>query len=66
MHSRPVYFATSGFVDTPVYARHTLCTGHILTGPAIVEQLDTTTVIYPGQQAMVDAYGNLHLRWSRR
>jgi N-methylhydantoinase A len=66
MHSRPVYFAASGFVDTPVFARHTLCAGHAITGPAIVEQLDTTTVIYPGQQATVDAYGNLHLRWSRR
>jgi N-methylhydantoinase A len=66
VQSRPVYFADSGFVDTPVFARHTLGAGHIITGPAIVEQLDTTTVIYPGQQTSVDTYGNLHLRWSRR
>jgi N-methylhydantoinase A len=66
VQSRPVYFASSGFVDTPVFARHTLAAGHVITGPAIVEQLDTTTVIYPGQQTTVDAYGNLHLRWSRR
>ena len=30
-----------------------------LTGPAIVEQLDTTTVIEPGDRARVDALGNL-------
>ena len=66
VQSRPVYFASSGFVDTPVFARHTLGAGHVITGPAIIEQLDTTTVIYPGQQTSVDAYGNLHLRWSRR
>jgi N-methylhydantoinase A len=66
MQSRPVYFADSDFVDTPVFARHTLAAGHVISGPAIVEQLDTTTVIYPGQQTTVDVYGNLHLRWSRR
>ena len=31
----------------------------VLTGPAIVEQPDTTTVIEPGMHARVDAYGNL-------
>jgi N-methylhydantoinase A len=66
VQSRPVYFASSGFVDTPVFARYTLGAGHVITGPAIVEQLDTTTVIYPGQQTSVDVYGSLHLRWSRR
>jgi N-methylhydantoinase A len=64
--SRTVYFASTGTIDTPVFARHTLCAGHVVAGPAIIEQLDTTTVLYPGQQATVDAYGNLHLRWSRR
>jgi N-methylhydantoinase A len=66
MRSRAVYFAGTGFVDTPVFARHTLRPGHAVTGPAIVEQLDTTIVIYPGQHATVDAYGTLHLRWHRR
>jgi N-methylhydantoinase A len=66
VQSRAVYFTSTGFVDTPVFARHTLCPGHAITGPAIVEQLDTTTVIYPGQHAAVDAHGTLHLRWHRR
>lgn len=57
--SRPVYFTGPGFVDTPIFARRTLRAGHTLHGPAIVEQLDTTTVVYPGYEAVVDAYGNL-------
>jgi len=57
--SRPVYFTGLGFVDTPILARQTLRAGHMLHGPAIVEQLDTTTVVYPGYKAVVDAYGNL-------
>ena len=57
--SRPVYFTGPGFVDTPIFARRTLRAGHTLHGPAIVEQFDTTTVVYPGYEAVVDAYGNL-------
>ncbi len=59
---RAVFFSGPGFVDTPIFARHTLGAGHIIPGPAVVEQLDTTTVIYPGHQAVVDAYGNLLMR----
>jgi N-methylhydantoinase A len=47
------------FIDTPVYERNALVPGQKLTGPAIVEQVDTTTVIYPGQRATVDMWGNL-------
>ena len=32
-----------------------------LAGPAIVEQLDATTVIEPGDQVRVDALGNLEI-----
>src|SRR6185503_4542807 len=47
--------------DTPVYRREQLEVGAALTGPAIVEQLDTTTVIEPGDRARVDALGNLEI-----
>jgi N-methylhydantoinase A len=63
--ARAVYFAGLGFVDTPVFARHTLCAGHALRGPAIIEQLDTTTVVYPGHQTVVDPSGNLLMRSTR-
>ncbi|HEV8632752.1 MAG TPA: hydantoinase/oxoprolinase family protein [Chloroflexota bacterium] len=59
---RPVYFEElGGRVPTPVWARTALVPGQRLTGPAIVEQADTTTVVYPGQVAEVDAAGNLIL-----
>jgi N-methylhydantoinase A len=48
-----------GFEDTPVYKRADLPTGFELAGPAIVEQLDTTTLIYDGHIAHVDRYGNI-------
>jgi hypothetical protein len=36
-----------------------------VTGPAIVEQLDTTTVIPPGHRARVDRVGNLVIQTTR-
>ena len=35
--------------------------GDTLDGPAIVEQLDSTTVVWPGGRARVDAWRNLVL-----
>jgi N-methylhydantoinase A len=58
--SRQVYFEEAGgFVDTPVYPRSQLVVGQDCVGPAIVEQRDTTLVVYPGQQACLDASGNI-------
>lgn len=57
---RKVYFTeTATAVDCPVYERASLGAGAIVPGPAIVGQLDSTTVILPGQHARVDAAGNL-------
>ncbi len=57
---RPVYFKEAGeFVDCPVYDRPRLHPGNLIPGPAIVEQMDATTVILPGQHADVDPWGNL-------
>ena len=47
--------------DTPIYQRHTLTVGQTIEGPAIVEQLDTTIVVHPGDLAEVDPWGNLVL-----
>jgi N-methylhydantoinase A/oxoprolinase/acetone carboxylase beta subunit len=57
---RRAYFG--GYVATTVYERARLPLGARLTGPAIVEQDDTTTVIPPGVTALVDDAGNLRLR----
>ena len=57
---RPVYFAEAkGFQETAVYDRYRLCPGHTFTGPAIVEEIDSTSLIHPGFKAEVDRYGNL-------
>ena len=61
--SRAVYFAESGgAVDCAVYDRYGLGPDFDISGPAIVEEVDSTTVIHPGYRAAVDRYGNLFLR----
>jgi N-methylhydantoinase A len=48
-----------GYVDTPVYDYRALRSGHVITGPAIVE-VPTTTVVVPGEMTgTVDHLGNL-------
>ena len=57
---RPVLFdAGEGYLDTPVYDRVRLRAGAVIAGPAIVEQLDSTTVILPGMKASVEKFGNI-------
>ena len=57
---RRVWFENN-WHDTDIYRREHLAVGATLKGPAIVEQLDTTTVIEPGDRARVDALGNLEI-----
>jgi N-methylhydantoinase A len=58
--TRPVYFEETGsFVDCPIYDRARLRPGNVLPGPAIIEQMDSTTVVLPGQRASVDRWRNL-------
>jgi N-methylhydantoinase A len=59
--TRPVWF-DGGWHDTPVYRREHLPADARFAGPAIVEQLDCTTVIEPGSTVAVDAIGNLVVR----
>lgn len=57
--TRPVWFAETGWTETPIVPRASLPPGSVLDGPAIVEQLDTTIVLSPGMRAEADAIGNL-------
>ncbi len=50
-----------GWCEAPVYARTDLSAGAVVAGPAIVEQLDTTTVLVSGWQATVEPLGSLRL-----
>jgi N-methylhydantoinase A len=58
--SRMAYFEElGGYVDTPIFRRESLAVGDEFVGPAIVEQADTTLVVYPTQRAVLDDAGNL-------
>jgi N-methylhydantoinase A len=54
---RQVWF--NGPVETPIYWRDHLPLAAEIQGPAIVEQMDTTIVIDPGDKAVQDADGNI-------
>jgi N-methylhydantoinase A len=56
--TRSVWF-DGGARDTPVYRRERLPPGAAFDGPAIVEQLDCTTVVEPGNRVAMDPLGNL-------
>ena len=59
---RTVCLAPGDTTDCPVYDRASLRPGHALEGPAIVEQLDSTTPIFRRDTALVDGAGNLVIR----
>ncbi|MGE0687574.1 MAG: hydantoinase/oxoprolinase family protein [Dehalococcoidia bacterium] len=44
--------------EVPVYSRDLLLAGNLIEGPALVSQLDSTTLVAAGWLALVDAYGN--------
>ena len=52
----------SGAVEAPIYERARLGAGDVVSGPAILTQLDATTLLLPGQQADVHKTGSLIVR----
>jgi len=59
---RPVYWAdVKRRLDTPVYDGDRLVPGNRIDGPGIVETLDTTVVVHPGQTLSVDKFSNFAL-----
>ncbi len=56
--TRAVWFE-GGFRDTPIYQREKLPLSAKFTGSAVIEQLDCTTVIEPGNRVVLDVLGNL-------
>jgi N-methylhydantoinase A len=54
---RRVAIGGSGHVDCPIYRRDDLLCGDRLSGPAIVEERDSTTVVGPGDAAEIDERG---------
>ena len=59
---RKVFFEQhDDYVKTPIYEREKLNSGNVVEGPAVIEQYDATTVVYPRWKASVDKLGNLVL-----
>jgi N-methylhydantoinase A len=59
---RQAYFPEArGYTSTPVFDRYQLSPGDVFTGPAIVEERESTLVIGPGATASVDAVGNVRI-----
>jgi N-methylhydantoinase A len=57
--ARPVHFPAEGFIGAAVYDRALLQPGHEVSGPALIEEVASTTVITPGLKGIVDEYGNI-------
>ena len=56
--TRAVWFE-QGWQETPVFHREPLYPGSRITGPALLEQMDSTVVLDPRDALEVDSFGNL-------
>ena len=50
------------FEEVKVFDRDKLCHGHVIYGPAIIDQLDSTTILLRKQKLRVDQFGNLLIK----
>jgi N-methylhydantoinase A len=58
--ARRAYFPeAAGFVETPIYDRYKLGPGATFSGPAIVEERESTVIVGPGARCRIDAQWNL-------
>jgi N-methylhydantoinase A len=62
---RSVVFEGKG-VKTPAYSRDALKAGNRISGPALIEEHASTTVLLPGDRMRVDEFGNLEIQVGRR
>ena len=59
---RQVWFAADAAIETPIYQRSSLAAGTSIAGPAVIEQLDSTTLVPPGITLEVDECLNLRMK----
>jgi len=58
--ARPVVFDKDcNFVKTPIFDKDDIPIGKPYRGPAIIEQFDSTIVVFPGQNVWLDSIGNI-------
>ena len=58
---RSVDYDVHGVHETSIYERSRLDPGMEIAGPAIIEEPDTTVVVFPSDRLTVDEYGNLYI-----
>jgi N-methylhydantoinase A len=58
---RVVFDEIDEAVEAPVFARETLAAGTTIGGPAVIDQLDSTTLVPPGLRAEVDEWLNIRI-----
>ncbi|MFQ5522748.1 MAG: hydantoinase/oxoprolinase family protein [Acidimicrobiia bacterium] len=62
MATRQAYFPeVGGYGSTPIFSRYELVPGQVVSGPAIIEERESTTVIPPGFDGRVDEYGTVRM-----
>jgi N-methylhydantoinase A len=62
-NERQVHFgAAHGWTTTRVYRRESLAAGTKLDGPVVIEEMSSTTVVLPGQHALIDRFGNIRIQ----
>jgi N-methylhydantoinase A len=61
LERRKVWFPGTGYLATPVYDRDRLPADCRIAGPAIIEQMDATTVVPPKARVKGDKLGYLHM-----
>jgi N-methylhydantoinase A len=58
---RPVSFETGTWIETPIYRRGAVGAGSSIPGPAVIEEVDSTTIVLPGQVARAHVSGALFI-----
>ncbi|RJS62670.1 hydantoinase/oxoprolinase family protein [Bacillus sp. PK3_68] len=56
---RKVYYEETGWMETNIYDRNDLAPGMRISGPAVIEDLMSSILLYPSQDLEIDSYGNL-------
>ena len=59
---RTVLFEGAGALEAPVYDRAKLLQGNVVAGPAIIEEVASTTVVEPGDAVTVNEFGHLMMQ----
>jgi len=57
--SRHVYEGNGNYADYTLYDRDKLHYGNVIMGPAVIEQMDSTTILLSNQKITVDEYLNM-------